>query len=128
VDARKCLRDKYSHLPVEEKYRPLFSDLLGCDICQRCCPANAGISSVQMPDELRRLMSLKKLFRGEMGTLADWIGGNYAHPTRLSAIAALIAANLQRSDLLPAIESMITSEHEVVRKHASWAASKLRKK
>ena len=128
VDARKCLRGKYNRLPVEEEYRPLFTDLLGCDICQRCCPANAGVKTAKMPGELRRLTALETLLRGETGTLADWIGGNYARPTRLSAIAALIAANLQRSDLLPAVESMLSSEHEAIMEHASWAVRKLKEK
>jgi len=127
VDARKCLRGKYGHR-VEEEYRPLFTDLLGFDICQRCCPVNAGVKTTKMPDELRRLTALDTLLQGETGTLADWIGGNYARPARLSAIAALITANLQRNDLLPAIESMLTSEHEAIREHASWAAKKLREK
>jgi epoxyqueuosine reductase len=128
VDARKCLRDKYSCLPVEEEYRHLITELLGCDKCRRCCPINAGVNAVQAPDELRRSAALKNLLQGELGTLTDWIGSNYARPARLSAIAALIAANLNRGDLLPDIERLLASEHEEVREHASWAVKKLSKK
>lgn len=127
VDTARCLRALPAGEPVDEARRALVgASLLGCDLCQRACPINAGIAEQDMPDELARALGLPGLLRGERTALAALIGDNYARTKRVQARACLIAANLMRRDCVPLIEALANDDHPAVRAHARWAAEQLR--
>jgi len=127
VDITRCLRAQPEGAPYPESMRSrLGSSLLGCDICQRVCPRNAGAADTDMPNELRRALDLAALLKGEYKPLIPFLGKNNARRQRLTARALIAAANLKRADLLPLIEPLTESrESEMVREHAKWAAERL---
>ena len=89
---------------LTERLSELGARLLGCDVCQSACPANAALlggSALSVP--------LKDLLCGELGALPDIIGTNYARKRRLRKKAALLSANLHRTDLAKELEDMAQS-------------------
>lgn len=127
IDTALCLRAQSYSEPIPEPVRPnMGRSILGCDICQRACPRNAGLQTVHPPEELIEALRLERLLAGDTKPLAAFIGSNYARPVRMQARAALIAANLGRRDLLPALEKLCDSPFAHVQQHARWAVEKLR--
>ncbi len=105
IDPKVCLRAVSEMDPVPEACeKKLGARLLGCDVCQGACPANAALlggSALSVP--------LKDLLCGELGALPDIIGTNYARKRRLRKKAALLAANLHRTDLTKELDDMAQS-------------------
>jgi len=127
IDTAKCLRAQSYSEPVPEELRALIGrSVLGCDICQRACPRNAQIGSIEPPEEILEAIRLEKLLAGDTKALAALIGSNYARPVRMQARAAILTANLGRKDLLPQLEELCESKFEHVREHAKWAVKRLK--
>lgn len=129
LDVQKCLRAQaqYQTPPMPEKSRELIGAFAwGCEICQMNCPRNAGITPRSMPEALEEALQLKRLLAGDVKALGEWIGSNYARPARMQARACLVAANMNRRDLVPDIEKLSASPVEPVRDCAGWALKKLR--
>ena len=128
VSVERCLRAQPYADAVPERFRSLFgASLLGCDICQRACPRNREVLTADPPEGLVDALRLERLLAGDVKQLADWIGKNYARPARVQGRAALLAANLGRTDLLPLLDDLRGSHPmEYVREHARWAAERLR--
>ncbi|MGI6239512.1 MAG: 4Fe-4S double cluster binding domain-containing protein [Christensenellales bacterium] len=126
VDIEKCLRAQASRGAMPEQSRALIEgDLWGCDICQRVCPRNRDVGRTAMPEGLADAISLKRLLAGDVGALGVWIGTNYARPARMQARACILAANLERRDLIGEIRALLSSESEAVCDCAGWALRKL---
>lgn len=127
VDITRCLRAQPEGEAYPEHMRSaLGSSLLGCDLCQRVCPRNAKVTETDMPDDLLSALDLSSLLQGGYKPLIPFLGKNNARRQRLTARALLAAANLNRTDLLPLIESLTgCRESEMVREHAEWALQRL---
>ncbi len=105
IDQEVCIRAVSEKDPVPEGFeKKLGARLLGCDVCQSACPANAALLNGSALS-----VSLKELLCGQLGTLPDVIGTNYARKRRLRKKAALLAANLHRTDLTQELENMAQS-------------------
>lgn len=126
VDVNRCLRaiSYAEEMPVEAREK-IGACLLGCDFCQAVCPRNAGIAPVPMPSELREVLSLPRLLTGDTKELGKWIGANYARPMRIAGRAAILAANLGRTDCAPYLRKLLDCEFAYVREHARWALERL---
>ncbi|MBR3503887.1 MAG: hypothetical protein IKO07_06535 [Clostridia bacterium] len=128
LDIARCLRAQPESAPLPEAMRPLIgSSLLGCDLCQRCCPRNEAVSGAEEPDELARALRLDRLLAGDYKDLVPWLGKNNARKLRLMNRAALAAANQGRSDLTPLLEALRDAPAPLG-EHAAWAAERLREK
>lgn len=129
LDVGRCLRAQaqYQTPRMPDASREMLGgSVWGCEICQRVCPRNGGQEPVRMPDELEAALELKRLLRGEVSELGKWIGMNYARLARMQARACIVAANMQRRDLLPYIQALLKSQVEPVRDCAAWAVEKLK--
>ena len=124
----RCLRNfMMEGTVVPEPMRArMGARLLGCDICQRVCPmqpaaeqepCGVSLASLVTGDEAR----FSQAVRG----LAQVIGKNVARPQRLRAQAALLSANLKRTQDIPVLREWALSPFEAVRVHASWALARL---
>lgn len=127
VNITRCLRAQPEGEAFPEHMRSaLGGSLLGCDLCQRVCPRNAEATETDMPGDLLSALDLSALLQGEYKPLIPFLGKNNARRQRLTARALIAAANLNRKDLLPLIESLTgCRESEMVRDHAEWALSRL---
>ena len=99
-----------------------MGSLLGCELCQHACPANASVRPVEraLPEfELVRLLS------GDLKPALALIGKNENGGGRLVAQAAVLAAKQERHDLLPLIESLTGDARPLVRQAALYAIKKL---
>lgn len=128
LNPEKCLRAwQFSGKIMPEFLRKKNGTrLLGCEICQRVCPKNAGLPKMKPPAEpfrIERLLCFDKAARMELGTL---IGANEARPARVLAQAALAAGNSGNAAYLPALDALCAHENPIVATHARWAAETLR--
>jgi hypothetical protein len=90
-DRGKCLRQYMADgaYPDAETARAAGRRLWGCDICQSCCPHNAG-ETVEMSAELKELLKIDGFVENvsaRVKGLAPWIGKNYARPEKLGRLA-----------------------------------------
>ena len=121
IDAKRCLRSVSESDPIPEKYEVLLENrLLGCDVCQSVCPRNALLHNGE-----NVTVALSSLLDGQIGELRDMIGPNYARKRKLRKKAAVLAANLGRTDLLPLLERMAQSDDEAERLAARRAVKRL---
>ena len=118
----KCLRFWMlnGRLPPPVIWRNMGNRLLGCDVCQACCPMNHAPGG----DTVR--ISLAGILTGqETATLRTLIGSNYARPGRLLIQGCVMAASLGRKDLLPEISNLLTHPLPTVREAAKNALGSL---
>ena len=121
----RCLRNwQLGGKPVPEALRPLMGDrLVGCEECQRCCPANAAPTRATAP-----LLPLEAILadpKAACASLKDLIGANLALPNRVLAQACLIAGCSGRQDLLPLLRPLREHPSPMVREQAAWALAQL---
>ena len=126
LDIARCVRAQPESEPLPEAMRPFTGgSLLGCDLCQRCCPRNAAVPEADMPAGLAGALRLERLLSGDYKDLIPWLGKNNARKRRLMGRAALAAANGGRGDLAALLEEL-TGEPAPLGEHAAWAAERLR--
>lgn len=97
-------------------------NLWGCDICQRFCPHNKGLSERDLTEEERQLFKLDNLFEafasGKKGCepYRDILGSNYLRPSRLLALTINAMANSKNPEqYLPLVLSAENHADERVR-------------
>ena len=121
VEAAKCLRAVSEMDIIPQEYEPLLKNrLLGCDVCQNVCPANARLCTAE-PVEV----TLKSLLDGNIDGLKRLIGSNYARVNKLKKKAAVIAANNRRYDLIDELENMRLSADSSVAYAAERAIKRM---
>jgi epoxyqueuosine reductase len=136
IDARRCI----AYLTIEHRgpipleLRPLMGNwIFGCDICQEVCPFNLGIDATHEKDFLN-WQAGPELNLNEVLTIPDekaftqLFGGSPVHRAGFSGLrrnACIVAANLERFDLLPVIQSLRLDPDPVVAEAASWAVQTL---
>ncbi|MBR5986660.1 MAG: epoxyqueuosine reductase [Clostridia bacterium] len=124
IDPDRCLRSVSEQKEIPKEVESLLGNrLLGCDVCQMVCPHNKVYGS-----ERSFTYPLKKLLMGELGDLPDIIGPNLARNTRMICKACVLAANNERTDLLPLLEELAGSKDEFVLAAASRAIDRLEEK
>lgn len=145
LDATRCI----SYLTIEhrgsipEALRERLGGLLyGCDICNDVCPWNQRFAKPAMLDAFApRALFAESQDREGTRALAREIlmmsPADYAAAFRGSAIkraklwmlqrnACVVLGNVGTTEDLAVLEAMTAHEHEVVREHAVWAATRLR--
>ena len=109
--------------PMEDWVMSAMSCMLGCELCQKICPYNAGIEPIrEMPDAFR----LEEILKGNIKPVLQIVGKNLNKNGRIIQHACVIAARQGRSDLIPLIERWASDEREGVRVAAAYALKKLR--
>lgn len=102
--------------------------IVGCDICQRVCPANARMEERRTAEDD---FTLEELLLCDAGTLADFAaryGKNYAIRNRIIAQALLAAGNTGAPGYLEIITALTQSSSALVAEHARWAREMIEKK
>ena len=121
-DFKDCARAYMGGDPMEDWVMDAMTCILGCELCQKICPYNAGIESIrEMPDAFR----LEEILAGHIKPVLQIVGSNLNKHGRIIQHACVIAAKQGRSDLVPLIEPWLTDEREGVRVAANYALRKL---
>ncbi|MCR4620591.1 MAG: 4Fe-4S dicluster domain-containing protein [Clostridiales bacterium] len=121
VDPTRCLRWVSEQKVIPFEYESILANrLLGCDVCQTVCPFNC-ISN----DEPSFIVPLEMLLNGELGELPETIGSNLARKTRMMCKACVLAANNQRTDLLPQLRELSASKDEIIASAAAHAINRM---
>lgn len=130
----KCIRyHMLSGKPMPEEYRPWIGaafgtrGIVGCDICQRVCPANAQMEKARAACDRFSLAELLQCNPQTLRAFGDLYGKNYAIRNRILAQAVLAAANSGEEAYLPAVEALTDSPSPLVSEHARWATKYLKK-
>ena len=119
----QCARAYMGGDPMEDWVMSAMSCMLGCELCQKICPYNAGIEPIrEMPDAFR----LEEILKGNIKPVLQIVGKNLNKNGRIIQHACVIAARQKRSDLIPLIEPWASDEREGVRVAAAYALKKLR--
>jgi ferredoxin len=122
-DFQACARAYMGGDPMEKWVMDSLGCILGCELCQRVCPYNFGITPiVEMPDAFR----LEEILRGNIKPVLQIVGANLNKKGRIIQHACVVAARLDRKDLIPLIENWQDDEREGVRVAVSYALEKLR--
>ncbi len=107
---------------MEDWVMDAMSCMLGCELCQKICPYNAGMKPIEeMPDAFR----LEEILSGKIKPVLAIVGKNLNKNGRIIQHACVIAARQKRSDLIPLIERWENDTREGVRVAAAYALKKL---
>lgn len=97
--------------------------ILGCEICQRVCPANAQKERERSDTDDFTLAELLCCDAETLAHFGELYGKNYAIRNRILAQAVLIAAH-QGEQYREEMEALKDSPSPVVAEHAAWALKK----
>ena len=121
-DYKACARAYMGGDPMEDWVMDAMTCILGCELCQKICPYNAGIEPIrEMPDAFR----LEEILSGHIKPVLEIVGTNLNKKGRIIQHACVIAAKQGRTDLIPLLEPWLADEREGVRIAADYALRKL---
>lgn len=106
-----CLRDQMDRSLTLASCTALGESLLGCEVCRKVCPHNAGVHPAAMPEGLLGLLTLEVLLQFAPQTkaaLSALIGCNMARASILLPQAMAAALRQKRHDLLPMLLPLAT--------------------
>lgn len=72
----RCMRYYMDGADYPEWVYPLQRMHLGCEVCQQVCPRNAGIPTVEPPDEVKEAFRLDRLAAGDAKPARLLVGKN----------------------------------------------------
>lgn len=136
LDARRCI----SYLTIELKdwiprdLRPLMGNwVYGCDVCQVVCPFNRFAPRSKetafrpLNVEAAAPLLLDLLALNEAVFAAQFAGSPIKRIKRQRLVrnAAVAAGNWGSLEALPALLSLLSDEHPIVRGHAAWALGQI---
>ena len=99
--------------------------LLGCEVCQNVCPLNHFMQPRPMTEAETEAFALDRLIAGDLKPALSILGKNMKKGGKLTAQAAVLAANQNRTDLLPLLEEQAARTDDPLKDTLLWAISKL---
>lgn len=126
-DWRHCLRAYEEGPAMPEWVMEKMTCLLGCEVCQNVCPLNHFIQPRSMTPEEQEAFALEKLLSGDLKLSLSIIGKNMKKGGKLKAQAAVLAANQNRTDLLPLLEQQAEKSDGPLKETLLWTISHLKK-
>ena len=124
-DWRKCLRAYEDGPQMPAWVMERMTCLLGCEVCQDVCPLNHFIQPRPVTEEEKAAFDLGRLIAGDIKPALALIGKNMKKGGKLTAQAAVLAANQNRTDLLPLLEEQAARTDGPLKDTLLWAISKL---
>ncbi len=118
----KCMRYYTGKSPIPPAYGSLIYQLIGCDLCQTCCPKNESLPAGDACD-----FDLISVLKGKhTREIRDMVGPNYGKRTVVLNQALFYAANAGYTPALPAVSTLL--DDEFCGEAARWAYEKLYQK
>lgn len=125
-DWRKCLRAHEDGPGMPGWVMEKLTCLLGCEACQDACPLNHFIRPRPLTEEEKSAFDLEKLIAGDLKPALSLIGKNMKKGGKLTAQAAVLAANQYRTDLLPLLEAQAQKADAPLKETLLWAICHLK--
>ena len=100
--------------------------LLGCEVCQDVCPLDHFIQPRPVTEEEKAAFDLGRLIAGDIKPALALVGKNMKKGGKLTAQAAVLAANQNRTDLLPLLEAQAAQTDGPLKDTLLWAISHLK--
>jgi len=126
-DWRRCLRAYEDGPGMPDWVMERMTTLLGCEVCQDVCPLNHFIRPRPMTQAEREAFDLERLIGGDLRPALALIGKNMKKGGKLTAQAAVLAANQNRADLLPLLQQQAAQAEGPLKDTLNWAISHLQK-
>ena len=137
VDARRCISflTIENKGPIPEEFREAIGNpIYGCDICTEVCPWNrfsqASRSLLLNPrPEIARL-TLDEILRLTPERFAEVYRRTPIKRIKLAGLlrnACVVAGNSGDASLVPTLEALTSHDSPLVREHAAWALTRLRR-
>lgn len=126
-DWRRCLRAYEEGPEMPEWVMEKLTCLLGCEVCQNVCPLNHFMKPRPMTPAEQEAFAFEKLLAGDVKPALEIIGKNMKKGGKLTAQAAVLAANQRRVDLLPLLEQKAAAAAAPLKDTLLWAISHLKK-
>lgn len=117
-DFQTCARAYMGGDPMEPWVMDAMTCILGCELCQRVCPYNAGVEPIA---EMPEAFLLEEILKGNVKPALEIVGKNLNKKGRMIQHACVVAAKQGRTDLVPLIEPLLEDEREGVRVAARYA-------
>ena len=119
---KSCARAYMGGDPMEDWVMDAMTCILGCELCQKVCPYNAGIEPIaEMPDAFR----LEEILSGNVKPALKIVGKNLNKQGRMIQHACVVASKLGRNDLVELIQPLLEDKREGVRVAAKYALKHL---
>lgn len=125
-DWRKCLRAYEDGPQMPAWVMEKMTCLLGCEVCQDVCPLNHFIRPRPVSSAEAEAFDLGKLIAGDIKPALALVGKNMKKGGKLTAQAAVLAANQNRTDLLPLLEEQAAQTDGPLKDTLLWAISHLK--
>ncbi len=125
-DWRKCLRAYEDGPKMPDWVMERMTCLLGCEVCQDVCPLNHFIRPRPLSEEEADAFRLDRLIAGDLQPALSLVGKNMKKGGKLTAQAAVLAANQNRTDLLPLLEAQAAQTDGPLKETLLWAISHLK--
>ncbi len=125
-DWRRCLRAYEDGPQMPDWVMERMTCLLGCEVCQDVCPLNHFIRPRPVAEEEAEAFDLSRLIAGDLKPALALIGKNMKKGGKLTAQAAVLAANQNRTDLLPLLEAQAAQTDGPLKDTLLWAICHLK--
>ena len=129
----RCIRfHMMNGKPMPEDMRPFIGTadgakgILGCDLCQRACPANALADKEYNVSDDFSLSELLACDKETLSRFSDLYGKNYAIRNRILA-QAILAAVHAKGEYSKQMEALQASPSPAVAEHVAWFLEKMKK-
>ena len=126
-DWHRCLRAYEDGPAMPPWVMEKMTTFLGCEVCQDVCPLNHFIRPRPMSPAEQEAFDLERLLSGDVKPVLAIIGKNMKKGGKLTAQAAVLAANQERTDLLPLLEERAEQVEGPLKDTLLWAISHLKK-
>ncbi len=123
-DWTRCVHTYMEGDPMPEEAMEWLPSLLGCMRCQAVCPKNPQ-NRVPIPDEIKKTLELSAILKGNRREAGELIGKNLASPNRILRQAIVLAANRNRTDVLPLLEKIRETYGDRFEKELEYAKKHL---
>ena len=124
-DRQKCIRYYLSGNDMPERRRTHVQRILGCDICQDCCPHNTQAGWDEPFAKHAAAMNIGRILSGDIVDARELVGANYGRKKRLACHATLLVGAQRITKYKPLVENLVDDEFELLAEYARWAVQRM---
>lgn len=130
VDYSVCFRSQMESAAHPDHIRDAQMTYIGCEICQYCCPMNAGLQRSEPSEAVRRAFDTGRLILGDAKDARALVGKNMSSNGKLTAEAIVFASRdgEYAEEILASKASPFEAVRDAVRYHLEQTSNENGKK